>query len=69
MGAAECLAPVVAQRDHLRLHAHPSQISLESARNVCLAARGQADGDDEDLACMEEETRVGGVERRCHATA
>ena len=66
LGASECLTPVVPKGDDLGLDAHPSEVALEGARYMRLATCWQADGEDEDLACMEKQARVRRVERCDH---
>ena len=68
LGASEGLAAVVAECDYLCLDAHPAEVSLEGAGYVGLATSWKTDGDDEDLASMEEQTRRGGVQRCDHGT-
>lgn len=66
LGAAERLATIIAEGDDLCLDAHPAEIALEGAGDVGLSAGGEADGEDEDLACMPEQTRGSRVQRGSH---
>lgn len=65
---SERLPTVVAERDDVGFHAHPSEIALECARDVGLSARRESDGEDEDLTRVPEQARRSRVERRCHRT-
>jgi hypothetical protein len=64
--AAEGLSAVVAEGDDVGLDAHPAQIALECARDVRLSARRQADGEDQDLARMPQQSGRSRVQRGRH---
>lgn len=55
--AAQSLSTIIAERDDVCLYAHPSEIAFECTRDVGLSAGRESDGEDENLACMPEQTR------------
>lgn len=66
LSASKSLAPVITKGDDLCFDAHPSKVSLEGAGYMRLAARWKADGEDEDLSCMEKQAGFCCVERCDH---
>lgn len=54
VGPSEALAAVVAEREDPGLDAEPEEIAFEGVAQMGLAARGEADGGDQDLAGVEE---------------